>query len=215
MDRLPVILALAAGEPSPPSESPGGRGCGCRRQGVTGIGRRVGHGRSAPGTGQSHRNLPGVSRINPTKSAIPGKPARREFEYKRNGTAVLFAALDVHDCGIAGWVTDSTRAENFVHFLADLVRETPKGLDLHCIADNLSAHKTGAVASFLEKNPHVHIHYTPNHASWLNEVELFFSILERRLLRRGEFASVDELADRMITFFKDYNRRAAPFRWTD
>ena len=154
------------------------------------------------------------SRINPTKPAIPGKRERREFEYKRNGTAVLFAALDVHEGGIAGWVTDSTRSENFVEFLGDLVRHTPKGLDLHCIADNLSAHKTGDVATFLEQNPHVHIHYTPTHASWLNQVELFFSILERRLLRRGEFASVDELADRIIAFIKDYNRRAAPFRWT-
>src|ERR1700728_3792110 len=154
------------------------------------------------------------SRINPTKPAIPGKPARREFEYKRNGTAVLFAALDVHDGGIAGWVTDSTKSQNFVDFLGDLVRQTPKGLDLHCIADNLSAHKTGDVATFLAENPHVHIHYTPTHASWLNQVELFFSILERRLLRRGEFADVDDLADRMIAFIKDYNRRAASFRWT-
>ena len=127
---------------------------------------------------------------------------------------MLFAALDVHDGGVAGWVTDSTRSENFVDFLADLVRLTPAGLDLHCIADNLSAHKTDAVATFLAGHPHVHIHYTPTHASWLNQVELFFSILERRLLRRGEFASIDELAERVITFIKDYNRRAAPFRWT-
>ena len=60
----------------------------------------------------------------------------------------------------------------------------------------------------------MHIHYTPTHASWLNQVELFFSIVERRLLRRGEFASTDELAERIIAFIKDYNRRAAPFRWT-
>ena len=154
------------------------------------------------------------SRINPTKPAVPGKAVRREFEYKRHGTQVLFAALDVHDGGIAGWVTDSTKSENFVDFLGDLVRLTPKGFDLHCIADNLSAHKTGLVADFLVENPHVHIHYTPTHASWLNQVELFFSILERRLLRRGEFASTDELADRIIAFIKDYNRKAAPFRWT-
>lgn len=154
------------------------------------------------------------SRINPTKPAIPGKATRREFEYQRNGTAVLFAALDVHAGGVAGWVTDSTRSENFVEFLGDLVRQTPKGLDLHCIADNLSAHKTDKVKEFLLDNPHVHIHYTPTHASWLNQVELFFSILERRMLRRGEFSSVDELADRVIAFIKDYNKRAAPFRWT-
>lgn len=154
------------------------------------------------------------SRVNPTKPAIPGTPVRREFEYKRNGTAVLFAALDVHDGGIAGWVTDSTKSENFVAFLEDLVRQTPTGLDLHCIADNLSAHKTQGVKDFLAENPHVHMHYTPTHASWLNQVELFFSILERRMLRRGEFASTEELADRIIAFIKDYNRRAAPFRWT-
>jgi transposase len=154
------------------------------------------------------------SRINPTRPAVPGQRERREFEYKRNGTAVLFAALDVHDGGVAGWVTDSTRSTNFVEFLGDLVSQTPAGLDLHCIVDNLSAHKTGGVTAFLEHHPHVHMHYTPTHASWLNQVELFFSILERRLLRRGEFASVDELADRVIAFIKDYNRRATPFRWT-
>lgn len=154
------------------------------------------------------------SRINPTRPAVPGQRERREFEYKRNGTAVLFAALDVHDGGVAGWVTDSTRSTNFVEFLGDLVSQTPAGLDLHCIVDNLSAHKTGGVTDFLEDHPHVHMHYTPTHASWLNQVELFFSILERRLLRRGEFASVDELADRVIAFIKDYNRRATPFRWT-
>jgi transposase len=154
------------------------------------------------------------SRVNPTRPAVPGIPARREFEYRRNGTAVLFAGLDVHEGTVAGWVTDSTRSDNFVEFLSDLVAQTPEGLDLHCIADNLSAHKTDKVADFLAENPHVHLHYTPTHASWLNQVELFFSILERRLLRRGEFDSVDQLAERIIAFIKDYNRKAVPFRWT-
>jgi transposase len=154
------------------------------------------------------------SRINPTMPAIPGIAARREFEYRRNGTAVLFAGLNVHEGDVAGWVTDSTRSENFVEFLADLVAQTPEGLALHCIVDNLKTHSTEGVEAFLENNKHVHLHFTPTHASWLNQVELFFSILERRLLRRGEFASVDELAERVIAFIKDYNRRAAPFRWT-
>jgi transposase len=154
------------------------------------------------------------SRINPTRPAVPGIAVRREFEYRRHGTAVLFAGLDVHEGTVAGWVTDSTRSDNFVDFLADLVAQTPTGLDLHCIVDNLSAHSTDKVARFLEQNQHVHLHFTPTHASWLNQVELFFSILERRLLRRGEFDSVDDLTDRIIAFIKDYNRRAAPFRWT-
>jgi transposase len=154
------------------------------------------------------------SRINPTKPAVPGTRRRREFEYVRHGTAVLFAGLDVHEGTVAGWVTDSTRSANFVEFLADLAAQTPAGLDLHCIADNLSAHNTSQVAEFLEEHPHVHLHYTPTHASWLNQVELFFSILERRLLRHGEFSSVDDLATRIVAFINDYNRRAAPFRWT-
>jgi len=154
------------------------------------------------------------SRINPTKTAIPGVPARREFEYQRHGTAVLFAGLDVHEGTVAGWVADSTRSENFVEFLTDLVAQTPTGLDLHCIVDNLKTHSTDLVAGFLVEHPHVHLHFTPTHASWLNQVELFFSILERRLLRRGEFDSVDHLAERVIAFIRDYNRKAAPFRWT-
>lgn len=154
------------------------------------------------------------SRINPTLPAVPGIPARREFEYRRHGTAVLFAGLNVHEGDVAGWVCDSTRSENFVEFLDDLVAQTPAGLDLHCIVDNLATHSTELVERFLAANPHVHLHHTPTHASWLNQVELFFSILERRLLRRGEFDSVDHLAERVIAFIKDYNKRAAPFRWT-
>ena len=178
-----------AGKPQPARE----------RGGLVG-GREVGHAGQEPGQ--------------PALPAIPGTPARREFEYRRHGTAVLFAGLDVHRGDVAGWVTDSTRSENFVDFLADLVAQTPDGLDLHCIVDNLATHSTDGVARFLEANPHVHLHFTPTYASWLNQVELFFSILERRLLRRGEFASVDELAERVMAFIKDYNRRAAPFRWT-
>jgi transposase len=154
------------------------------------------------------------SRINPTKPPVPGTPALREFEYERNGTAVLYAALDVHEGDVFGWVTDSSDSHNFITFLWDLIDRTPEELDLHVIADNLSAHTTEKTDILLENNPRVHLHFTPTHASWLNQVELFFSILERRLLRRGEFSSVDELARRIIAFINDYNRRAMPFRWT-
>jgi transposase len=94
------------------------------------------------------------------------------------------------------------------------VAPTPVGLDLHCAVDNLATHTTPQVTEFLENHRHVHLHFTPAHASWLNQVELFFSILERRLLSRGQFDSVDHLARRVMDFIKDYNRRAAPFRWT-
>ena len=126
----------------------------------------------------------------------------------------LIAGLNVHDGHVAGWVTDSTRSENFVAFLGDLVAQTPNGFDLHCIADNLSARSTAKVAAFLDEHPHVHLHDTPTHASWLNQIELFFSILQRRLIRNGEFHFTDEHADRIIDFINAYNRKAKPFRWT-
>ena len=154
------------------------------------------------------------SRVNQTKPARPGTPARRDHGYKRHGTVVLFAGLNVHDGDVAAWVTDSTRSENFVEFLTDLVGDTPAGMELHCIVDNLSAHGTPGVEAFLDEHPHVFLHNTPTHASWLNQVELFFSIIERRLLRNGEFNSTDELAARIIEFIKAYNRTARPFRWT-
>src|SRR2546426_3543296 len=154
------------------------------------------------------------SRVNPTRPAVPGIPVRREFEYCRNGTVKLYAGFNVHEGTVAGWVTDSTVSENFVAFLTDLVAETPDGMQLHCIVDNLSAHGTPKVEAFLDEHPHVFLHRTPTHASWLNQVELFFSIMERRLLRRGEFASVAELTERIIAFINDYNRQAKPFRWT-
>jgi transposase len=108
------------------------------------------------------------SRINPTRPAVPagddppGLQARREFEYRCNGTAVLFAGLNVHEGGVAGWVTDFTRSENFVDFLVDLVNQTPEGLELHCIVDNLSAH-----GPLIADN--VFLHRTPTHAGWLNQ----------------------------------------------
>jgi transposase len=162
------------------------------------------------------------SRVNPTKPARPatasrpGRRVRREFEYRRHGTGVLYAGLNVHDGQVTAWVTDSTRAANFIAFLADLVTATPPGLELHCIVDNLSAHGTEKVTEFLDDPAHHHVflHRTPTHASWLNQVELFFSILQRRLLRYGEFASVDDLAAKVIAFINDYNKRARPFRWT-
>jgi hypothetical protein len=104
------------------------------------------------------------SRLNPTRPAVPGIPVRREFEYRCHGTAVLFAGLNVHDGDVAEWVSDSTRTENFVEFLADLVAQTPPDVQLHCIVDNLSAHFSPKVEAFLDQHPRVFLHNTPTHA---------------------------------------------------
>ena len=138
--------------------------------------------------------LQATSRVNPTRPAVPGQPAKREFEYRRHGTAVLFAALDVHHGQVIPQLSDSSRSANFVAFLHDLDAGVPAGRALPVIADNLSAHKTPAVREFLASHPRVSLHHTPTHASWLNQVELFFSILTRGLLRHGELDSVQDLA---------------------
>ena len=155
------------------------------------------------------------SRVNPTRPAVPGIPVRREFEYRRHGTAVLFAGLNVHDGDVAGWVTDSTRSGQ-LRRLPRRPRRPDPGRACSCTASSTTSRPTSppTVEAFLDERPHIFLHNTPTHASWLNQVELFFSILERRLLRHGEFDSVDDLADRIIAFINDYNRRARPFRWT-
>ena len=155
-----------------------------------------------------------TSRINPTRPAVPGTPVRQEFEYRRNGTAVLFGALNVGTGEIEGWVTNSTRSDNFVHFLRQLVAVTPDHLELHCVVDNLSAHGTAKVEAFLDDNPRVYLHRTPTHASWLNQIELWFSILTRQLLHAGEFDSPQHLGAVICDFIDDYTTRAQPFTWT-
>ena len=117
-----------------------------------------------------------LSRKNPTSRARPacdghrGRRARQEFEYQRHGTRVLFGALNVGDGTVEGWVTDSSRADNFVHFLHQLDGIAPAHLELHVVVDNLSAHGTKAVESFLDDHERVFIHRTPTHASWLNQI---------------------------------------------
>lgn len=155
--------------------------------------------------------------VNPTKPAAPGLVERREFEYRRAGTTCLFAALDVHAGTIMHDTKPRNRSVDFTDFLGHLDRVTPGDLVLHVVVDNGSSHVAKATRDWLdepERKGRFVIHHTPTHASWLNQVELFFSILTRRLIRRGEFASVDELVAKLGAFISDYNRTARPFTWT-
>lgn len=155
------------------------------------------------------------SRTNPTKPARPGLAERQEFEYRRNGTAALFAALDVHTGEVIWESKERNRSVDFISFLEHLDRVTPRDLTLHLVLDNGSSHVSKQTRAWLDSNgDRFELHHTPTHASWLNQIELFFSILGRRLLRRGEFASVTELVAKITAFITDYNQKAAPFRWT-
>ncbi len=144
----------------------------------------------------------------------PGKPARREFEYKRHGVQALLAALLVHSGQVFGEVYDRNTRVEFIDFLDRLEVEIPNGKEVHAILDNLQVHKTPEVNQWLEDHPRWTFHFTPTHASWLNQIELFFSILTRRLLRRGNFTSKDNLKTQLLGFIDRYNPTAKPFAWT-
>ena len=144
----------------------------------------------------------------------PGKPARREFEYKRHGVQALLAALLVHTGEVLGEVYERNTRVEFLDFLVRLEKQIPAGKDVHAILDNLQVHKTPEVTQWLENHPRWTFHFTPTHASWLNQIELFFSILTRRLLRRGIFTSQDDLRAQLLAFIDRYNPTAKPFAWT-
>lgn len=155
-----------------------------------------------------------TSRRNPTKPARPGLVERREFEYRRHGTACLFAALAVHDGDVVAEIGDANTAANFTGFLQRIDQLTPAELEVHIVLDNGSSHRAKATQAWLEAHPRFTAHYTPTHASWLNQVELFFSILGRRLLKRGDFPSIANLTERVLAFITNYNQTARPFAWT-
>jgi transposase len=144
----------------------------------------------------------------------PGKPARREFEYKRHGVQALLAALLVHTGEVIGAVYERNSRVEFLDFLAQLEEQIPAGKEVHAILDNLQVHKTPEVTVWLEAHPRWTFHFTPTHASWLNQIELFFSILTRRLLRRGVFTSQADLKTQLLAFIERYNPTARPFAWT-
>jgi transposase len=144
----------------------------------------------------------------------PGQPARREFEYKRYGVQALLAALLVHSGRIVGNVYDRNSRLEFLDFLDRLEAEIPAGKQVHAILDNLQVHKTPEVVAWLENHPRWRFHFTPTHASWLNQIELWFSILSRRLLRRGSFSSQHDLKTQLLAFIDRYNPTAKPFTWT-
>ena len=105
-------------------------------------------------------------------------------------------------------------ADGFIAFLEEIDRSTRPDLTIHLVLDNGSSHVAKKTKAWLAEHPRFVVHHTPKHASWLNQVELFFSILTRKVLRRGEFGSRDELVERIMAFIVDYDRTAKPFRWT-
>jgi len=154
-----------------------------------------------------------LDRLDPVLPLSPGRAERHGFEYYRHGTLSLFAALNTQTGEVVGQTVPRHTSDAFVAFLTDVVACAPRAKEIHVILDNLSTHKTQAVRTFLVQHPKVRLHFTPTYSSWLNQVELWFSKIERDVLARGIFTSVADLARRIRTYIRHYNRAAKPIRW--
>lgn len=136
---------------------------------------------------------------------LPLSPGRAEsygFEYKRNGTLSLFAALNTATGQVLGMTAPRHTSAQFVAFLADVVASQPQGKAIHVICDNVSAHKTNAVDDFLAAHANVEIHYTPTYSSWLNQVENWFSRIQRDVIARGVFTNVKDLDKKLMRYIR-------------
>jgi transposase len=153
-----------------------------------------------------------LERTRPVQPVAPGRVERRTHDYVRHGTTTLFAALEVS----TGRITDAChprhRHREFLAFLMLVAKAYPRR-QLHVVVDNYGTHKHAKVQAWLAKQPRIHLHFTPTYGSWLNLVEVFFSIIERQALRRGDFASVEELVAAIGRFVDAWNKRCQPFRW--
>jgi transposase len=151
-----------------------------------------------------------LDRLDPVLPLSPGRaPAS-----STTGTAPFRCSpLSTPSREVLGQTVPRHTSAAFVDFLDDIVASQPKRRAIHGIADNLSTHKTQAVRTFLLEHPNVHLHFTPTYSSWLNQVELWFSKIERDLLARGTFTSVADLARKIRRYIHRHNKAPKPIRW--
>jgi len=158
-----------------------------------------------------------VQALDRTQPGLPlkkGRAATMTHDYKRHGTTTLFAALNVLDGQVIGQCQQRHTHIEWLKFLRQIDRETPKGKTLHLIADNYATHKHPAVQEWLAKHPRFNMHFTPTSASWLNMVERFFRDISENRLRRGVFTSVPELVAAIDEYVAHHNTNPKPFIWT-
>jgi transposase len=155
-----------------------------------------------------------LDRTQPELPLRAGNPRRQTATYKRNGTVSLIAALAVHTGEVTAKTIESNNAENFLKFLKSLDRKY-RNKKLHIIADNLSVHKHQDVKEWLNSKRKIKLHFTPTYSSWLNQVEIWFNILTKDVVKGGIWNSTSQLADQLMEYVKTYNKtRAKPFQWT-
>jgi transposase len=158
-----------------------------------------------------------IQALDRTQPGLPIKKGRcgtMTHDYKRNGTATLFAALDTLDGRVISMCDDRHRHQEWLRFLRIIDKLTPKDKQVHLIVDNYATHKHPLVKRWLERRPRFHVHFTPTSCSWLNMVERFFRDLTEKQLRRGVFRNVEELLESIGEYIDNHNRQPKPFIWT-
>lgn len=157
-----------------------------------------------------------IQALNRTQPILPlrsGLPERATHDYVRHGTTTLFAALEVATGRVTQECYPKHTHEQFIGFMNQVAWAYP-GQQLHVVLDNYGTHKHPKVKAWLAKHPNVHLHFTPTGGSWLNLVEVFFSIITRQAIRRGSFDSVADLVRAIRRFIEAWNERCEPFVWT-
>jgi transposase/transposase-like protein len=157
-----------------------------------------------------------IQALNRTQKTLPMQPGhaeQRTHDYVRHGTTTLFAALEIATGRVTGVCKNRHRHQEFLAFLKHLARAYPDR-ELHLVMDNYAAHKHPNVGAWLAGNPRIHVHFTPTSGSWLNLVEVWFSIIERQAIHRGSFPSVRDLMIKIRAFINGWNDRCHPFIWT-
>ncbi len=159
-----------------------------------------------------------IERRFPDRLPAPGRRRRREFEYRRHGTQSLLASFEVHTGDVFASCGNRRTGKDLVHFMDELATRYPTGT-VHIVWDNLNIHYDGVDrrwSQFNERHGDRFVfHYTPKHASWVNQIELFFSILQRQCLAHASFSSTQQLREIVLAYIDHWNRHQAhPFRWT-
>jgi transposase len=157
--------------------------------------------------------LQALDRKDPVLPLSPGRAERHGFEYYRHGTLSLYAAFNTKTGEVLGKTAARHTSAEFVAFLIDIVANQPRGKEIHVIADNLSAHKSPPVKDFLEAHRKVQLHFTPTSSSWLNQVELWFSKIERDVIARGVFTSLPDLKRKLMRYIRQYNTAPKTVKW--
>ena len=155
------------------------------------------------------------TRLSPTLPALPGRPVRVEHEYRRQGALNLFAAFDTRTGKVYAHTAERKRQAEFIESLELRDREIPAEISrVHLVMDALKMHTGKQVQAWLARHPRFEFHHPPVHCSWMDQVEQWFSILQRKRLAIAEFADKAALAERLHAFVEEWNEHAHPFKWT-